>query len=434
MSTTDGINKSIEFSLDELVIVGASGVSADLREVMREMNIFEDLFSNTMSGSLFVSDAQNLINLLPIVGAEYLAVTFSKPSTPWKLRKVFRVYKITDRRKNSHASEDYMLHFCSEESILSESVRISKAYKGMTVSEIIKDITVSFLKIDKAKFPSSELTSTVGNFNIVIPNWNPFYTINWLARMARTGDTPGCSFVFFEDSEGFHFRSIESMTQQTPLQSINFSPVNFSGERTDTPDIQVRLESAEDYALTGAPDLLRSISTGVYGGRLITVNPLSQKITTSSVNSAVLFNQTHHLNDHPFIQLNQSRLDLPQTEQYDSNFRISADNLNVDTWMIQRNTYLASMHGFQVKVSVPGNMYLRVGQVVTLNLPAAVAPSKESKPMDRLFGGKYLITAIRHKIDRTKYVCILELSKDSLTEPLPIPITTSPGLRRLRQS
>ena len=75
MPIQDGIQSASEFQLDALTIVSASGAAVDLREIMRELNLFEDLFSNTMTGDLFLADTQNLINLLPIVGVEHLIVT-----------------------------------------------------------------------------------------------------------------------------------------------------------------------------------------------------------------------------------------------------------------------------------------------------------------------------------------------------------------------
>jgi len=437
MPTQDGIQYASEFRLDALTIVSASGGAVDLREVMRELNLFEDLFSNNMMGNLFIADTQNLINILPIVGVEHLIVTLVKPSSPWKISKTFRIYKITDRRKNTAASEDYILHFCSEELILSESLKISKSYKGMTISSIINDITTNYLKIDPLKFPASALTSTVGNFDVVIPYWSPFRAINWLSRMARTGTTTGCSFVFFEDGLGYHFNDIETMSQQEPLQIVNFMPMNLAGEtneKNDKSDTQIRLESAEEYELNQAPDLIKSISGGMYASKLMRVNTIDQQIKTMKQNGVEFFGKTKHPNKNTFMQTGQDRTRLTLPEHHDAFYRVAVDNLKVETWMLQRNAYMSALHGFQVKVSLPGNMNLRVGQMVLLNLPAASIGLKEQKPMDTLFTGKYLITAIRHKVDRTKYVCILELSKDSLETSLPGPLEGSSAMKTIRQA
>lgn len=437
MPNADGLNYATDFQLDELTLTSSSGQQVDLRLVMRELILYEDLFANVMTGSVFISDTQDIINLLPIIGGEYLSVTLLKPSTTAKIQKTFRIYKITNRRKASPSSEDYILHFGSEEMVLNESILISNVYTQMPISSIVRDIAVNVLKINSKKFPASELTHTTGNFSVTLPFWSPFYSINWLSRMARTSSTPGCSFVFFEDSEGFHFTSIELLSQQDPIQIINFMPLHLSGqtrEKSDRSDTQQRLESAEDYELTNAPDLLRTISTGTYASRLMRVNTLDQQIKISTQDGTELFNKTKHTNTNTFLQNRPDRMGINQTDRPDSYYRVAVDNLKVETWMLQRNAYMSALHGFQLKVSLPGNMMMRVGQVATLNLPAASIGNLEKKPLDKLYSGNYLITAIQHKIDRNKYVCILELSKDSVEEALPDAITGSPAVNKLRQA
>jgi hypothetical protein len=437
MPLEEGIRAATDYQLDELTITGSSGRSVDLREVMRELILYEDLFSNVMTGTLFISDTQDIINLLPIVGGEYLSIGVSKPSSPIKVLKTFRVYKITDRSKASPSSEDYILNFCSEEMILSESTLISHSFKGQSVSGIIEDIANKYLKIDTKKLPVSAITSTTGTFDVVIPFWTPFYAINWLSRMARTALAPGCSFMFFEDTAGYHFSSIELLTQQKPVQVINFMPMNLAGttrEQGQKSDTQMRFESGEDYELVNAPDLLRSISSGTYASRLMRVNILDQQFKHTDLDGIEFFGRTKHTNNNTFMQPRTDRMRVQQNKRHDAYYRVAVDTLKVETWMLQRNAYISALHGFQMKVSLPGNFGLRVGQVITLNLPTASIATQEKKPIDLMFSGNYLITAVHHKFDRNKHICIIELSKDSITAPLPPPLEGKPFIEKLRQS
>jgi hypothetical protein len=436
MAVKDGIKNPTEFELKSLVLTASGGNQIDLREVMRELNIYEDLFTSTMTGSVFICDTQNLINTLPIVGAEYLTVTFIKPSTTWQLSKTFRVHKITDRRKNTPSAEDYMLHFCSEEMILNEAVKVSNSYKQMTVSDIIYDLAYNYLKISPEKLQGSELPQTVGLFDIVIPFWSPFFAISWLARMAKTSQSTSASFVFFEDSQGYHFNSLENLSQQEPVQEINFMPLNLAGqsrEQSDKADVQQRMESAEEYELMRAPDTIDSFNSGLYSSKLMTVSVLDQEVKVHTQDGIDFFNNTKHLNDYSYLQDAKDRTLTTPTQHYDAYYRIAVDHLKIETWLLQRNAYIAGMHGYQIKVAMPGNLLIRVGQVVTLNLPSAQIGQEEGKPMDSLFSGRYLVTAIRHKIDRVKYVGILELSKDSVTDMLPFPLEGNQVMTQIRQ-
>lgn len=432
----DGLLKAVDYRLDELIIVGSSGTAIRLDQVVKEINIFEDLFNNAMCGDMLISDTQNIINVLPIVGAEYLQISFSKPSTPWKMTKTFRVYKITNRKKISALLENYIIHFCSEEAIINESIKISKAYKGTPISKIVKDVAITHLGIAPDKFPDRFITQTTDAIDMIVPYWTPFYTINWLCRIARTGSTPGCSFVFFEDHDGFHFAPIETLSQNESLQTINFTPMNIhvKEDKDGNTVMQLQHESAQEYELINAPDTLRGISSGLYASKLTRINPLDQRIDISTLDGIRQFKSTRHTNPYPFMQTDRDRLNLEQHEHTNAFFRVAVDNLHVENWMLQRNFYLSSLHGFQLKVVVAGNMNYRVGQVVQVNLPAATQPVRDQKPIDALYSGQYLITAIRHKLDRTKYMCILELSKDSLTQPLPTPVEGNPAVNLLRRS
>jgi len=431
MPILDGVAKATDCSIEELLLVGTSGRSVDLREIMVELNLHEDLFGNTMNGSLLVQDTNNLINQLPIIGMEFLMITVSKPSSPWKIKKVFRVYKISDRQKDT-TTERYILHFCSEEAIVSESVKISKSYKGQTISAMVRDICMTYLKINPKKLQSTDILDTQGTFDIVIPYWRPFYAINWLARMGKTAQAASASFVFFEDSQGYHFKPIETLTQQEPLQAINFMPVNFAGEKEEKSDTTIKHESAFEYEMHNSPDMLRGFGIGTYAGKLTMVDPFAQKITLSSTDSSTLFKQTKHLNNFPHLQLNEDRTNKSVTEHHESFFRVASNKLKPDTWLLQRNSYLAGLHGFQMKVALPGNIILRAGQVVQANFAVGGTPSRESKLIDELYSGNYLITAVRHKIQRTHYVCILEISKDSLTSSLPAESFGSPAMNAIR--
>jgi hypothetical protein len=197
-------------------------------------------------------------------------------------------------------------------------------------------------------------------------------------------------------------------------------------------DAQIRHESAHGFELVNTPDMLHSFGAGTYAGRLTVVDPFSQKITVNNVSSAVLFDKTKHLNKYSYLQLSPDRTQHSATEHYEAFFRVSANKLNPENWVIQRNSYISGLHGFQLKVDMPGNTILKAGKVVTVNFPSLSTPTREAKPIDELYGGNYLITAVRHKIDRTKYTSTLELSKDSVKTPMPKAVTINPAFNKIR--
>jgi hypothetical protein len=452
MASTDtnqnGILQAIDFRLDEALIIGASGRSVDIRPIIEELNVFEDLFSPCITGNLIVTDSNDLINKVPLTGFEYLSLSFSKPSQKISYSKIFRVYKITDRKQNSDQNEFYTIHFCSEEFILNESLRVSKTYLGKSIHQIVQDIATTYLKIDSTKFPKSQSTETTGIHDIVIPNWQPFYAINWLSRMALSSTYTGASYVFFENRDGFYFTPIEELCKKAPIQQLLNSKIRL-GFETDkqTSDIQSAQETVTEYEFHSTFDMMRTISSGMYAGTLITVDPMRQRITNIPVTSESVFPKTSHLNTNNLVSQALTRRDLPVDKEFQSFYRVypttqgheqlaynPSTNLHanrVEQWLLQRNMYLSGLHTNRLNVSIPGNVQLTVGETVDVRFPAIIAQSGV-REFDKLYSGKYLITALRHSINKFNHFCYLEISKDSSEVKLPTTLQTDTSIKKIK--
>ncbi len=431
-----GTDKASAVQLSQCTLVAPTGVSVELLELITELNIFEDLFSNTMTGNVVLNDSNNLINTLPIMGYEFLMVVFEKPNSSLQFKKTFRVYKMTDRQRTTEQNETYILHFASEELLLSEQLLISKTYTDMTISLMINDIARNYLKISPTKFPQSQLRSTLGLHTITISGWKPLYAINFLSRYALS-QYKSASFMFYEDRDGYHFISLEELSQQTPLQPLLVSPKNFGFERNpNIPDLKQQSEGAEAIAFPESFDTLRNIYAGMYAGLLIGVDPLRRRITSTLYNGYNQFLDTKHLNPYPFISLSQDRMGRtvsthPESVKKTVISTIGHDQLSyaqgkqilrsnrITEWMIPRMMYLTGMHATRMSVALPGSVVLKVGGVLDVKLPASQEQTPQGKKLDALYSGKYMITALRHKINRRSYACIAEVCKDSVSTILP---------------
>lgn len=443
-----GVSQAKDFKLESLLLIGASGKSVDLRSIMEEINVFEDIFSPCITGNILVTDSSNIINTLPITGHEYLLINFTKPSQHISFNKMFRLYKISDRKQSSDQNEVYILHFCSEEMVLNETMRISKIYTGKAIYQIIQDIAMRYLHINAKKFPETHLRSTTGTFDISIPNWTPFYAINWLSQKAYSSQYQGAAYVFFESRDGFHFISLEELVKKPPVQKLLNSKQRL-GHETDilTPDLQSASESIAEYEYLSMVDVLGEISSGKFAGTLITVDPVRQRIATLEKNAEDVFSRSMHLNTNSLssnanIRTRSSLGKAPRsycrlypttlghdTLQY---ARTGLHPNQVESWLLQRNMYLYGLNSNRMNVSVPGNVNLTVGDTVDVDLPAITAQSKK-REFDQLYSGKYLITAVRHSINRKEHICYLEISKDSSEIKYPAALNDDPSFTAIKK-
>ena len=78
-SVQDGLQTPGEVSIEELLLVTTNGMSVSLLDYLIELNIYESIFSNVMTGEIILSDSANLIRYFPISGEEYLSVKLRTP-------------------------------------------------------------------------------------------------------------------------------------------------------------------------------------------------------------------------------------------------------------------------------------------------------------------------------------------------------------------
>jgi len=404
------------YQINQLLLISASGRAIDISGIWKEISIYEDLFSNTMSGSILLNDSRNLINEVPIIGSEYLMISFEKSNQDITFKKTFRVYKLSDRIYETGTNETYFLHFASEECLLNEQLRISKAYQSRTISTMAEDLCLKELMIPANR---CNIESTDYPVSLIIPAWKPFRALNWFSELAISNAVLSASWIFFENRLGYHFKSIETMLRAESVLDINVGPRNL-GKNRSRDDSKKQLEHVMQFEHPHGCDELQTISMGAYASRLtvLDLDTQSQRDVTLSVDQQ--FPTTMRGNTYPPFQRLLNRFDKSPQEMSDSFYRIMPTGSEIHRNLLQRRMYLAALHNHRVNMVLPGNLALMVGSPVNVHYPAAVLNGDAEKILDQTYSGKYLITSIQHKIDRQKYVCLCELMKESRATILPV--------------
>ncbi len=68
-----------QFKCSEIALISLSGKIAGIKSAVLEMNIYESLFNNFLTGDLTFRDDFNLLDSLPIQGSEYLDFKIRTP-------------------------------------------------------------------------------------------------------------------------------------------------------------------------------------------------------------------------------------------------------------------------------------------------------------------------------------------------------------------
>ena len=171
-----------EFILEKCELISSSGIAADISKVVVEINIFEDIFSNSLTGSIIITDTNNLVDNMPIIGQEYISLKVVTPSLREDAldftKNVFCVFE-TNRTPSSGSAEVIELKICSPELLRNHRTRVSKAYE-QTADQIVKSVMENEKYINTKK--DLYIEPTLGIRKILSPNYHPFHLIRNLTR------------------------------------------------------------------------------------------------------------------------------------------------------------------------------------------------------------------------------------------------------------
>lgn len=419
---TDGLINSYDFELNECVLISGNGRKIDVRGILFELNIFEDIYNNVLTGNIMLSDSNNLINKLPLAGYETISISFTKPSHKTTYKKTYRIYKMSDRVKQSDTNENYILYFCGDHMFKTEM--FSKSYSGRKISDMVNDIALKRLGASKTL-----IEPTSGIYDIVIPYMTPFKAINWLSRRAISPLSAGSTYLFFETFTGFNFISLETLVKKAPVRKLH-ATVKKIGEPNEAPKAKEGLENeqasgAENYRFSNSFDVLNLISNGYAGSTLLTVNPLTQVIEETVLEANSFFDSTKHLNKvSPHSNTFSGPSVSPRSVQSLQLSTKDCDKItygpgpkpnDIEKWYLQRPMFLGGLNMQRLSLTVPGSMEFTAGAVVEFTAPeVSLNEAPVKKADDVLNSGNYLITAVRHIMKRDSHACVIELVKDSL--------------------
>lgn len=415
-SGKDGVGALTEYDVNvlELKIVNSFGSFVDLDFLYNEINIYEDIFGNVIQGDMLISDSQNIVSRLQLHGNEFLSIYFKSPTLE-DYKKVFRVYKISDYSLRSGTSNvQYRLFFCSEEFFINQQYYVSQSFKEQTLSDVVKIIARQYLKIPTTKFPDSAVEQSTKlnspeRTPLIIPGMKPLEAINWVSSFALNNLDYSPGFFFYENRLGFNFRSFDTLYTQNIKRKLIFSPKN-----TTDNSIVLKHDQVDNMEFKNIFNMLEHVNQGSFHSNVIKIDYLNREIENSDFRLSR--ERLRTLNGNYPYNLSQNRFGdaVDQASTYIRMFPKFQGDL-VNKWLLVRAARIALLNSMKLRVDLPGDSGLSIGQLVAIDIPENTAETDaQSVRPDRMLSGVYMITGLRHRIVRNKYTCHAELCKDSV--------------------
>ena len=460
-----------EFRISEIAIFNVYGNVAGIATASAELSIYEDIEQNFITGNLTFMDTEDIVNKLPILGQEYLEF---KVRTPLKstygegeydfTNTRMAVFKCTKERLNSN-TQQVSLDFISTEAIKDSNTKISRAFDGPYDDAVAKIFKNTWGLNSKKKF---YVQPTQGNFKFVAPNQRPTDIMNMIASRAvpKTSIAPG--YFFYENGQGFHFRSVDSFFFMAKSEGIAPHPEMFEyfadsetarglNNPRDNPMSQMR--TVKSFKILPQNDLITGQRTGTYASKLITHDQYNKTFKEHEYNYIDDYLRTPHLekDDATTDQaeyrgfIPQAHYDFNDTETANTRGQGSAykylsdysdarimvqsntanihntnmkDGYKVSEYVQRRKNVLGTMNALQCELETHGNTHLNIGHIIRINVPRSGRNKFgiKSADHDKYLTGRWLITAIRHsfniadQIHTMALTCIKETYKTPLYE------------------
>lgn len=411
------INGAGDIDIKQIDLVGKYS-TISLVGLYTEVQIFEDIFSPFITGTITITESFDLINKLPLIGEEFLILDLTTPGFEKRIKGRFYVFKCSEKVAIRDKLSGYTLSFISIDAVNDLNIRLNNSWSGFC-----SDIAFRLIAKDKSGVQTEKpinIEDTINGIKFVCNNWSPVKAINYVAEKSVNKDGIS-SYLFFENRDGFNFVSLHTLYQGNPVQDFIFD--NY--ERTETNVGDTIRDIEQDYkriismSMPDGFDFIDRLSKGMFTSNLTSYDMVTKRFKRQYFSYQEEFNKIPHLNKFP---LNSTEVvSAPDSLVYNKIKHTAMHNgfddvSNSDKFLF-RLSALANTQGFKLRVETLGRTDYTAGKVISLKTFRLESVNDKSNDLvDPTYTGKYLISAVKHNIGGNTHTCTLELIKDSLSQ------------------
>ena len=392
----------------------------DMMNQVKGIELYESILSPVIFCELVVQDSINLHQNFPIIGEEYVSITFKTPKHPKTVTYLLRVNKKHNLKIfENNKMATYSLQLMSAEVVKNSTRFVTKKYEN-TIDNLISQILSAELKTIKP----IRIDKTVGIEKGRITRMQPFKAIDYLRRRAISNEYQSSSFCFFENRDGYRLTTIEKMIEDGNMALDKAKTSNktfyFDTNRKDKVE-NVTMRNILAYNQIAFTDTVSKLQQGGINNKVSSFDLLTGDLRSCVYDNTVgerVFKKTEDnaspMNSATFI--NNHKNSTAKTKFV----VMSSDKpqLKLPEKLSILQAYAQKVTQNIVQIHIYGDSEITVGDMIKCTFPSADS-SDSKKGVSRLDSGNYLVAKVRHMIinsDRPQHTMALELIKGSLTE------------------
>ena len=401
----------------------------DITNSILGIDYYEDILSPCITMTIDLMNAYSIFNGLPIRGGESVAMEIETVFGNFRLdgEKAMFVTKLSglDAQRKS---ESFTLHLTSKEALQNETVRCCEKYNNANINTHVEDILKKVLRTTKI----GQIEQTSNTYSFIGNNKKPFHILTWLgpksisahSKSGNSGkEAKGTSgFLFYENIDGFNFRSIDSLVSNTQIQNSSSDKENIPKYTFDgigaiqANDLNNNFKIL-NYNYEKNIDLMKSLRVGMYVNKTYFYNMYTQELDIYK----------YRLKDELGDKTLGGNESIAISEQFgDSITRIlvrasdhgildskgtfaqsGRDNADMSKSFSRYNLLFTQA----LNINIPCNVKLKAGDIIYAQFPQM--ESAQTGEVDKEQSGNYLIKELRHHFSPNEMLTSLRLVRDS---------------------
>lgn len=400
----------------------------DLTNSIVFCDYFEDILSPCVTMTMQISATYSIYNGLPIRGGEKVLLDIDTVSGNFLLDGDYGMYVYKVSGIVADANKEYFtLHLASREALTNETARVQKKYEKKPINDHVKDILKNVLKTKKYKEENIEKTSNSYSFIGTVKK--PFHILTWLGPKGIPTTTSSgkngtkskgvSGFIFYENKDGFNFRSIDTLVSATKTQSGSSDKEDIT-KYTYSQAVEQGATNNNfailNYNFEKNIDLMKALRVGMYSNVTyfydlyenkvegITYN-ISEEVKSKLGGEGKLGYPKEFGSSPSRILLRTS--DLGVVDKSGDTADSGRDNTDMAKSFSRYNLLFTQ----SLNMIVPLNVNLKAGGIVYAQFQKVDA--SKSGDVDEEQSGNYLIKELRHHFEGGQMVTSLKLIRDS---------------------
>jgi hypothetical protein len=310
-----------DFELQTLLLTSPNRKGdINLKAAWSDLNIFEDMFANCLTGNIRIVDGIGLMESVPIIGEETIEIKirtaglkrqreenvtgpFAGSQNEGIIDLKFRVVKLSNIIKINEGTLTYKLDLVSEEYILNLKQKVKKTsldpatLEPRKVSDVVRTLYRQFF--EKGRYADAKkifIEPTKNPTDLIIPNYTPFKAFNFLAGRAVSAGkhAVGSSFVFYETIKGYFFISLETLmagggtgytaeaenaspeelvytVPENPVkETYVVQPKRLRAKGDNAKNVAIEMTAVDSYQFSSNFDVIENLQKGMYTNTLLT--------------------------------------------------------------------------------------------------------------------------------------------------------------------